>query len=351
VNDTACIHPISLTVYVAIATTQQKHPEWLVEKYRNLAWRSPQYEKAFTTKLSAELDKVSSRAEQIQKVRQCLEKIMTLDFFQSIQFAVLMDELEQSIGCSAKAITEKRTVRKQRYYRASRQTEPIALLLLDVENIRLSTIQEQFLQAVCQYPMQIKMAFANWRSIGKLDAEFHARGYQMIHVPPGKNSADMQMTAIGSSLFLQYPNIKAAVVCSSDNHLIPLCNLLQTQGLVVYSACKRNSQLLATHYSTGKTEVLTCGTVDIGSRFDLQHKLAELLLDLTAQSPGSFIHISTLSHEFKQRYGQPISESIKDWDLSGKYLKFLKSCSIFELQEVDQQWQIAIADSYSRVLV
>jgi NYN domain len=88
----------------------------------------------------------------------------------------------------------------------------------------------------CKSTLQIKIAFANWRAIGKQrDGELNDRGYQMIHVPAGKNSADLKMTALGSSLFVAYPNVKEVFVCSSDSDLAHLCNTLRLHGLTAYA--------------------------------------------------------------------------------------------------------------------
>ena len=53
----------------------------------------------------------------------------------------------------------------------------IAILLLDAENLKLKVNTEQFLAGLCGYPLQVKIAFANWKnsSIGRLDAEFYDR--------------------------------------------------------------------------------------------------------------------------------------------------------------------------------
>jgi hypothetical protein len=127
----------------------------------------------------------------------------------------------------------------------------IAILLLDLENIRLDANEEKFLQTCCQHPLQIKIAFANWRSINKtLDAELNDRGYQMIHVPTGKNSADMKMTALGASLFVAYPGVKEVFVCSSDSDLAHLCNTLRLHGLTAYAVRRGSSSLQVINTTT-----------------------------------------------------------------------------------------------------
>lgn len=132
----------------------------------------------------------------------------------------------------------------------------ISILLLDLENIKIDTKIEKFLEKLCQYPLQIRLAFANWRnpSLTGLDAELHRRGYQLIHVPTGANNADAKMLAVGSSLFLRYPNAKEVLVCSSDTLLIHLCNELVSQGLTVYRVWRQDKNLAVCNYPINKTK-------------------------------------------------------------------------------------------------
>ena len=110
----------------------------------------------------------------------------------------------------------------------------ISLLLLDAENLKLDINSELFLASVCKYPLQVKIAFANWRnpSTGKQDIELYNRGYQLVHVPGGKDSADAKMIALGACVLRSYPTVKEILVCSGDGILIHLCNELQNQGLI-----------------------------------------------------------------------------------------------------------------------
>ncbi|WP_017716873.1 IS1/IS1595 family N-terminal zinc-binding domain-containing protein [Kamptonema formosum] len=130
----------------------------------------------------------------------------------------------------------------------------IAILLLDAENLKLDIKPEQFLASLCACPLQVKIAFANWRnpSFSKLDAELHERGYQMVHVPEGKNSADAKMIAVGSSIFFHYPNVKEVFVCSSDGLLNHLCTQLQNMGLTVYRARTKNKTLTVENLYSGE---------------------------------------------------------------------------------------------------
>ncbi len=130
----------------------------------------------------------------------------------------------------------------------------ISLLLLDVENLKLDINSELFLASICEHPLQVKMAFANWRnpSIGKQDIELYNRGYQLVHVPEGKNSADAKMIAFGACILRSYPTVKEILVCSSDGILIHLCNELQNQGLIVYWVRRQGQSLNIENRNTGK---------------------------------------------------------------------------------------------------
>ncbi|MBN3877416.1 MAG: NYN domain-containing protein [Nostoc sp. JL23] len=130
----------------------------------------------------------------------------------------------------------------------------ISLLLLDAENLKLDVNSELFLANVCKYPLQVKMAFANWKnsSIGKQDIELYNRGYQLVHVPEGKDSADAKMIAFGACVLRFYPRVKEILVCSSDGILIHLCNELQNQGLIVYWVRRQGQNLHIENRNTGK---------------------------------------------------------------------------------------------------
>ncbi len=130
----------------------------------------------------------------------------------------------------------------------------ISLLLLDAENIKLDFHAETFLASICQYPLKVKIAFANWRnpSIGKQDADLYERGYQLVHVPGGKDSADGKMIALGAAILRPYPTVKEVLVCSGDGILTHLCNELQHQGLTVYWVRRQAQTLLVENRTSGK---------------------------------------------------------------------------------------------------
>lgn len=165
-----------------------------------------------------------------------LQTILSPDWLESAAFNQLLLKIQQKNEIKPKLETG------------------ISLLLLDAENLKLDANSELFLASVCKYPLQVKIAFANWRNptTGKQDIELYNRGYQLVHVPGGKNSADAKMIAFGSCILHSYPTVKEILVCSGDGILIHLCNQLQNQGLTVYWVRRQGSTLHIENRSSGK---------------------------------------------------------------------------------------------------
>jgi hypothetical protein len=272
VNDTAVTqqisHQMSALIHKAMVVVQQQQINLLMEKYRSLDWNHPQRKADFIRAAAAEIAKgleQSSSDLLMKRIEKILKAVFVADFFRLNAFQSLMAQLEQMRSAfesdqapdhPSEPVAHADDTALTNGRQAS-EPKAIAILLLDAENIKLSIEEEQFLQSSCNYSIQIKIAFANWRTMGKYDADFHRRGYQLIHVPPGKNSADMKMTAIGSSIFIHYPNAKAIFVCSSDQDLAHLKNALQAHGLTVYSVRQRSNMLVVRNSATGKTETYT----------------------------------------------------------------------------------------------
>ena len=156
----------------------------------------------------------------------------------------------------------------------------IAILLLDAENLKLDINTEKFLASLCSYPLQVKIAFANWKNPlgGKLDAELYDRGYELIHVPGGANSADGKMIAFGAAILYRYRDVRQVFVCSSDGLLNHLCNQLPNQGLTVFRVRRQNSVLSVENPLTGDTHHYSCEReMEIPSFEELANQIGEFL--------------------------------------------------------------------------
>jgi hypothetical protein len=187
---------------------------------------------------------------------------------------------------------------------STQSAQGIAILLLDAENLRLDINAEKFLTGLCNYPLQVKIAFANWRNfaVGKLDTELYERGYQLIHVPLGQNSADAQMIAMGASISRHYPDAKEVFVCSSDWLLTNLCNELQSQGMTVYRVRRQDNILSVENRNTGESRQysLTIET-EIPSFEEFIEKIEELIHSEHKSITERIGQLSTVAALFKER--------------------------------------------------
>ncbi|WP_445310269.1 IS1/IS1595 family N-terminal zinc-binding domain-containing protein [Microcoleus vaginatus] len=180
----------------------------------------------------------------------------------------------------------------------------IAILLLDAENLKLKVNTEQFLASLCDYPLQVKIAFANWKnpSTGKLDAELYDRGYELIHVPGGANSADGKMIAFGAAILYRYRDVRQVFVCSSDGLLNHLCNQLQNLGLTVFRVRRQNSVLSVENPLTGDTHHYSCEReMEIPSFEELANQVAELLKAEHKSIEERIARFSSVAELFQER--------------------------------------------------
>ncbi len=180
----------------------------------------------------------------------------------------------------------------------------ISILLLDAENLKLDVNAEKFLASLCYYPLQVKIAFANWKkpTTGKLDAELYDRGYELIHVPGGANSADGKMIAFGAAILYRYPAVKQVFVCSSDGLLNHLCNQLQNQGLTVFRVRRQNAVLSVENLLTGDTNHYSCQREEeVPSFEELANQIGEFLKAEHKSIDERIARFSSVAELFQER--------------------------------------------------
>lgn len=302
VNESAIIDKVTACVYQAILDIQQQQPELLTQKYRKINWQDTKNQSIFLDKLQAELSGVQEEKVLFSKLRKFLQFLLEESFFKTAECKSLIDKIRQIIQPGT--LSPSQTTTQQIFDRTS-----IAILLLDAENLQLDVETEKFLASICTYPIQIKVAFANWRSMGKQDLEFHGRGYELIHVPQGKDSADFKMATVGSSIFVHYPTAKEVLVCSSDNGLTHLGNTLQTHGLTVYRVRKQEDNITVLNSKTGEIKTRSLKTVpQIPS---VAESIAQLKAVIKAEQKRTGYHwikLSRLSNLFQAKHSLTLSE-------------------------------------------
>ncbi|MEG4032109.1 NYN domain-containing protein [Microcoleus sp. POL8_C6] len=175
---------------------------------------------------------------------------------------------------------------------------------MDAENLKLKVNTEQFLASLCDYPLQVKIAFANWKnlSMGKLDAELYDRGYELIHVPGGANSADGKMIAFGAAILYRYRDVRQVFVCSSDGLLNHLCNQLQNQGLTVFRVRRQNAVLSVENLRTGDTNHYSCKREqEVPSLEELANQIGDFLKAEHKSIDERIARFSSVAELFQER--------------------------------------------------
>lgn len=306
------IAAISELIYQTLVSIQKQHPHWLAQNYRETAWASSQSRAALTEKLIKGLGQIKDSEELLPKVKKYLQILLVPEFVNSSEYKGLIVEINHLIS---PPVTDANIISSLLYETSKNGIEPpvlgIAVLLLDVENLQINLETEKFLEQVCIYPIQIKVAFANWRSMGKKDLEFHQRGYQLIHVPAGKDSADLKMATLGASIFVHYPTAKEVLVCSSDRAMTHLGNTLQSHGLTVYQVRKYQNQIIFLNSQTGdiKTHPLS-SKVEMPSVEEFIVQLQELIKGEINRTGIQWVEVSLISDLYQESYNLSISQVV-----------------------------------------
>ena len=209
-----------------------------------------------------------------------------------------------------------------------------AALLLDVENFPLRLDLAQHLKSHCRYPVTLKFAVANWQniSVAKLDKHLHQQGYQLLHVPQGKNAADAQILSLGASLKLTYPQVKEVVIVSRDTIFNYLHQTLQRQDCHTYQVYQQSGKIYVNDFTNDRHLLMT--QIDQGNPNSaqtvvqkIQTKIELTLAELIKQSTDK-VTLAQLSQEFKRKYQHSISETLKQNKLPKSTLNFIKkSCT------------------------
>ncbi|MEG3894928.1 MULTISPECIES: NYN domain-containing protein [unclassified Microcoleus] len=338
---------ISRYIAQTLITIQEQHPEWITEKYRKTPWAKPDFQSVLIGKLTKSFKVASDTDSLVLTAKKYLQILLVPEFINSPQFSKLFAKIQQLAQSQTAPAKSQNSVSSKPPTPTANQTNSlptgIAILLLDVENLQLTIETEKFLEGICHYPIQIKVAFANWRSMGKKDAEFHQRGYQLIHVPPGKDSADLKMATVGASIFVHYPTAKEIFVCSSDRALTHLSNTLQAHGLTVFQVRKQIDKIIVLNSKTGQVETHSLVTIpEITPLEQLVIQLKELIKKEQQRTSTQWIKISTVSALFRENYGLVLNQVVANHLLGTKtreiFLKYPTEFVIHKPSETSQTY-------------
>ncbi len=319
--DSVTIDSITRRICTLLVAIKSSYPQWLNDKYSHYEWESEKVLAQFRAKFKSKLSQTKDRDALVMEIMKVLHLFLVPSFFLSPEFAQLLADIRHYIHPMVTHPSMDGGICGNRSGGWGAPHPQIAILLLDAENLQLDVATEQFLTSICSYPIQIKVAFANWRSLGKKDLEFHGRGYELIHVPPGKDSADVKMATVGSSIFVHYPSAKEVFVCSSDGVMTHLCTTLQTHGLSVYLVRKQKKKITVLNTKTGNLiNHSTLSTPSIPTPEEFIGQLQAIILQEQKATGNSWIKLERISQLFQQQYHITISKVVGE-QLPGKKVR------------------------------
>lgn len=343
-NGTFVVPAISHYVCRTLVNFHYQYPHWINPRYRQIPWQQGEYQSSLIRQLNQGLSQARHQEALFVKLKTYLNRLLSAEFLRSPEYQALIAKLEQltdpdiAVLFANYPLIEKSSSQLLFNGINSRETG-ISILLLDVENLPLDLETEKFLETICLYPVQIKVAFANWRSMGKKDLEYHQRGYQLIHVPPGKDSADLKMSTVGSSIFVHYPTAKEVLVCSSDQGLTHLCNTLQNHGLTVYQVSKNKSKISVLNTRTAQINTYSLAPVpQIPTLDQFIAQLQEIIKLEQKRFHCQWIKLNRVALLYKETYHLTISQVVNSYfsDYQARDI-FIKNSHLFVVHQPSEK--------------
>ncbi|QHU98958.1 NYN domain-containing protein [Synechocystis sp. CACIAM 05] len=293
------------------------HPEYLLEKYRKYNWGSEQTLQIITKYFSDHLNNLNGNKEDSFLLN------TSLSIFRKFLVPFSLSDKDIVDLCIKNKLSE-----HGKHLDSKSETLGFSVLLIDIENIYLDVTEEDLIKKLSRHSLKHYLAFGNWKKLGNKDEELHKRGYELFHVPSGKNNADQRMTNIGSFICLNYPDIKEIFVCSSDKDLEILCSFLSQKNIVVYQVFRQINSLCIKNPETN--EVLSYPIISSESSnekiIDLKiliEEIKSIIREVTNQaSQQQWVTLSQVSTIFYRKFGLSLNDVVKH-HFPGKTAKFI----------------------------
>ncbi|PZV08190.1 MAG: hypothetical protein DCF32_05465 [Leptolyngbya sp.] len=346
----ACYEIIARFLQAAILKTQQQRADLLTETAR--AWLQTASAEAQIARLTALLNQQPDFP-----VLKTVERILAKLFIPAFQGSKAHHQIVQRVQQLAIPV---RIASLSPISPKPSEHPPlpwVGLLLVDAENMNPPEALETFLQTVGRYPIRHRLAFGNWRRLGRRDRDLYRRGYQMVHVPSGKNSADIKMAVDTSLITLQTPSIREVFICSTDTDLLHLGYALLSLGVSVHCVRHRDDgwfEVLNLARQTTQKVYFDCGEGDdpaaesaqqvikVPTLAETGRSLKQLLTQAHQDDPDQPITIGHLGKLFRDRHRLSASEALQANSGYKTLGQFLKSHTAFVLSPLPNSKQIAV---------
>ncbi|MBD2114625.1 MULTISPECIES: NYN domain-containing protein [Cyanophyceae] len=335
---------IARFLHAALLRTQQQRPDLLTEA--GGVWLQATSAEAQVAKLTALLEQQPDLPMPI--VERILAKLLIPDFQGSKPYSQILQRVQQL----AIAALPSEPIQPE-----SAHIPYVGLLLVDAENMNPPEALEAFLQTVGRYPIRHRLAFGNWRRLGRRDRDLYRRGYQMVHVPSGKNSADIKMAVDTSLITFQTPSIREVFICSTDTDLLHLGYALLNLGVSVHcvrhrddgwfevlNLAQQTTQKVYFDASEGADSALELAhqVTKVPTLAETARSLKQLLTQAHEDDPDQPITMDRLGKLFRDRHHLSANEALQansGYKTLGQFLKFHTA---FVLSPLPNSKQIAV---------
>lgn len=352
---------IARCLQAALLKTQQQRADLLTEAGR--MWLQTTSAEGQIAKLTALLAQPSTMPTLLRAVERILEKLFVPAFQGSKPYRQVLQQVQRlAIPVRNASRIAPLSPTSPNLPKSSPQDKPtnlpwVGLLLVDAENMNPPEALEAFLQTVGRYPIRHRLAFGNWRRLGRRDRELYQRGYQMVHVPSGKNSADIKMAVDTSLITLQTPSIREVFICSTDTDLLHLGYALLSLGVSVHCVRHRDDgwfEVLNLSQQTAQKVYFDSSAGDdpaaeaaqqvikVPTLAETGRSLKQLLTQAHQDDPDQPITIGNLGKLFRDRHRLSASEALQANSGYKTLGQFLKSHTAFVLSPLPNSKQIAV---------
>jgi uncharacterized protein (TIGR00288 family) len=204
-------------------------------------------------------------------------------------------------------------------------------VLIDIENVGLSSIQWLFDQLSDVGRIIIKRAYADWSNESNKRDQILELGIEPIHLfrttSGGKNASDIRLTTDAVDLLYSSP-VDTFVIVSSDSDFVPLVSKLRAAGKTVYGAGEEKKSPKTLVRSCDRYFYLDQGNDDKKSKKMITTTIQKDIQDLVKRA------VTASVDEHGRVVGSKLHQTILRLDPSFNYRsygystfrKFLESC-------------------------
>lgn len=342
---------ISRLLHQTLIAAQAKHPNILTEPCRQ--WLLLASAEAQISKISALLAKQSDGPALLKAVGHILDQTFVPAFQDSKACSRLLQQVNALVARPAESVNEPSqeinnpsAIKLSGENDGSTNSVGAGLLLVDAENMNPPAALENALQTVGQYPIRYRLAFGNWRKLGERDQELYRRGYQMVHVPSGKNSADIKMSLDAFLISLRNPSIREVFICSTDSDLLHLGHALLNLGIVPYHVSHHDNSFTVLNVGTQSSQVVHGAVVSTTVRMPTLAQMEGWLKILITQeqqaNPGKPITVAQLGKLFRDRNQISANQALQASSDYKTLKKFLEAHDVFVLKPLPDHDQLEV---------